>query len=184
VPVRRRIFPAGRWTEATYAGHYEKTLLPSVGGGSMPTVLDLFPEKVKVETKPSRFLPNTPCWTWTGRVSKKGYPGVIYKGKKWRVNRLSLALRGEDMSDPAVLACHTCDNTLCCNPEHLFPGSASQNRLDRIKWAATLTLQEMNEIRLSRLPEKVLAKRYKVTPNQVKAIRPRIRQVYDKPVFR
>lgn len=38
---------------------------------------------------------------------------------------------------PAAFACHTCDNPGCCNPSHLYDGTAQQNSrdiTDRNRW--------------------------------------------------
>lgn len=72
------------------------------------------------------------CWLWTGPRDRKGY------------GRLSRGRRGEGMVSahraawelahgpiPAgMFVCHRCDNPPCCNPAHLFVGTASDNNRD------------------------------------------------------
>jgi len=34
---------------------------------------------------------------------------------------------------PTLLVCHTCDNTVCVNPEHLFQGDEFDNAQDKVR---------------------------------------------------
>ena len=135
------------------------------------SILDIFPARIRVTVEPSRFLPNTPCWEWLGAQPDQ-YGRVMYEGVNWATHRLSYFLWNGDFGGKPMV-CHTCDNKPCCNYEHLFPGTASDNNLDRIKWSGTLSFEELSEIRYSTLPDKVLARKFRITPNQVTLIRPR-----------
>ena len=33
-----------------------------------------------------------------------------------------------------IHVCHACNNSKCSNPEHLYWGTASENRMDRVKY--------------------------------------------------
>ncbi len=33
----------------------------------------------------------------------------------------------------SLYVCHTCDNEICCNPHHLFLGTASDNAIDMVR---------------------------------------------------
>lgn len=138
------------------------------------TVIDLFPGRICVSNQPSRFLPNTPCWNWTGTKDRGGYGIVVYERRPWRVHRLSYWLRHGDLRGKRCV-CHTCDNPPCCNPDHLFLGTDSENAFDRIKWSGTLTPEHLEAIRASTLPDRVLARKFRITPNQVQMIRPHFR---------
>jgi hypothetical protein len=78
--------------------------------------------------------PKTDCWEFLGTIGYNGYASIWYLGKMQRVNRLSAHLYlGLDLEDESQLACHKddlCSNRRCWNPDHLYVGSHSDNRLD------------------------------------------------------
>lgn len=66
------------------------------------------------------------CWEWQGRVGTHGY-GVLGD------HSLSHRTAYEVFIGPIPhqdIVCHKCDYRLCCNPEHLFVGSHSDNSRD------------------------------------------------------
>lgn len=71
------------------------------------------------------------CWPWTASLDRHGYGQFNVGGRRiQRAHRVAL-----DLSLPAgvpadKLACHTCDNPVCCNPRHLYVGTKSTNLLD------------------------------------------------------
>jgi hypothetical protein len=75
--------------------------------------------------------PSTGCWNWTGRLSKKGYGRMHYRGKEITVARRSMMLfRNIALDDPRHVL-HTCDNKRCFNPAHLYMGTNADNVRDR-----------------------------------------------------
>lgn len=90
-------------------------------------LIDRFWAKVRV-------LGPDDCWEWTANKNKGyGQLKVPKTRKDVRANRLSLMIRdGVWNSDPKKIACHTCDNPPCCNPNHLFWGSHQDNSDDKI----------------------------------------------------
>lgn len=70
------------------------------------------------------------CWPWQGAANEREYGRVRYHGKEWKAHRLAWKLTFGDPGDLDV--CHTCDNPPCCNPRHLFLGTAQDNADDMV----------------------------------------------------
>lgn len=72
------------------------------------------------------------CWGWSGSRVKAGYPRVsMFKGVEARGNRVSFVLANGRLPNKEVVA-HSCDNPECCNPDHLFEATHSENILDAV----------------------------------------------------
>lgn len=70
------------------------------------------------------------CWPFTGKVNNRGRPYFACNGKKHLVYRFVYELvNGVDTLKDKV-ARHTCDNEICCNPNHIVPGDHQQNMND------------------------------------------------------
>lgn len=78
-------------------------------------------------------LPDAPgCWLWTGQVTLAGYGRVAVNrlGIKSLVHRVIY----EHFVGPipqGMQVCHHCDVPCCCNPGHLFVGTAQDNSDDK-----------------------------------------------------
>lgn len=65
------------------------------------------------------------CWPWLADKDKDGY-GLFKQGSKTRrASRIACGAAG------SMFALHSCDNPPCCNPKHLFEGTALDNARDR-----------------------------------------------------
>lgn len=71
------------------------------------------------------------CWEWLGQKITFGYGEVYFRNKRWRTHRLSVWLfKGH--FDLSLDVCHTCDNKICCNPDHLWVGTHRENMIDHV----------------------------------------------------
>lgn len=73
--------------------------------------------------------PYTECWIWRKSRSGVGYGDFRLNGEHWQAHRAAyFAFVGPIPDGMHVL--HRCDVRLCCNPDHLFLGTNSDNILD------------------------------------------------------
>jgi len=75
------------------------------------------------------------CWLWRGAISSKGgqYPYGSFRIRRTEsampAHRVAFRLaHGLEAEKAAPYLHHTCENTLCVNPAHLQPQSASEHR--------------------------------------------------------
>ena len=123
--------------------------------------------------------PNGDCLEWTGGCYPSGYGGTLAYGKMWGTHRLALHLEGIDVTGHYVL--HSCDNRLCCNPDHLRLGTPQDNMDDKVSrdrqalgsnhGSAKLTEQDVLDIRaISGMTQQAIADRYGVTKTAINLV--------------
>ena len=115
-------------------------------------------------------LPWSGCWLWVGYTEPNGY-GRYGRGRTLAHRLVYWLTTG---ISPAQLL-HTCDQPSCVNPEHLKPGTQSDNIRDMyLKCRGPfqiLTPEDVLAIRVSEEKGTALAKKYGVTHQQIYSIR-------------
>jgi hypothetical protein len=128
------------------------------------------------------------CWEWTASRKDGDWYGAFHIGGRRveRTHRVSWVLcHGPIPSGKSVL--HTCDNSICVRPDHLYLGTQLDNVRDRVQrgrsnsavgerqWAAKLTPAQVIMIRAlsseMELTREYLSRMYGVTPSHIGKIR-------------
>lgn len=87
-----------------------------------PILSERFWSKVSVQQK-------SKCWTWNGAKNNYGYGVLMVDGKSQKASRVAFFLRNGKWPRHA---CHSCDNPICCNPDHIFDGTHQDNMTDMV----------------------------------------------------
>lgn len=76
------------------------------------------------------FILGSSCWPYIGRIDG-GYGKFDCNGRAYLAHRI--AFKDHYHVDIAnYLICHSCDNPVCCNPNHLYKGSSKDNVTDSV----------------------------------------------------
>lgn len=113
------------------------------------------------------------CWYWLGYVANDGYARYGYGHKV--ASRVSYQVFKGPIPE-GLCICHTCDNPLCVNPDHLWAGTRKENMVDMVKKGRNgikLTKDDVLAIRASTLSAVKLAGVYRVSSKNINYIRNR-----------
>lgn len=70
------------------------------------------------------------CWLWQGFRGEKGYGSTAWRRRSISVHRgMYIEVHGVTLTTEQVV-CHSCDVRNCCNPDHLWLGTAADNVMD------------------------------------------------------
>lgn len=127
------------------------------------------------------------CWLWTGRINKRQHTNKIAYGGMSMRNREHLAHRlmyefFYGVHPGKLEVCHTCDNTICVRPSHLFLGTHTDNMRDMMRKKrlihrkgekhplAKLTDADIPKIRSAPGTQKEIAAQFGVTHSMISLI--------------
>lgn len=123
--------------------------------------------------------PNTGCWLWSGSLVTKGYGAFRLNGKSVMAHRVSYKMYNGEIGLMHVL--HKCDCPSCVNPDHLFLGTDTDNKIDmenkgrRVRGSLSpmskLTETDIISIRESKMPGFVIAKKYGVSQSVISRVK-------------
>ena len=124
--------------------------------------------------------PSSCCWEWTVSKSSNGYGQFRLHKQMVGAHRIAYTLaKGEIPKD--LIVRHTCDNRLCCNPDHLILGTHTDNMADMLERkrqakgegnsSCKLTPKQVMEIYNSPLPQDEIAKLYNIAQTNVSSIK-------------
>lgn len=78
----------------------------------------------------------TGCIEFIGHKSKFGYGKILFRGKIVEAHRVAWILAGRDIPPETPCVLHNCpagDNPACCNAEHLWLGTRTDNNTDKAR---------------------------------------------------
>lgn len=141
----------------------------------------------EIERFHQKYEKTNSCWVWTAGT-RPNSKGALYgrhwtdDGKSIGAHRFSYLIHYGDPGE--MFVCHSCDNPLCVNPDHLFLGSHKDNMRDMVnkgrsftgsgeskKGRAKLTNKQAINIRNSDLSQSKLAAIYGVSQTTIGRIK-------------
>lgn len=144
-----------------------------------PSIIERFEDKI--------FYSPDGCWYWTAyqtadSTNPHGNYGVFgLNGKSILAHRMSYLLyKGE--IPKGKLVCHSCDNSICVNPYHLWLGTSQDNMNDMVKKRRSSygelrhnsKLKSIDILRIRQLHPEInqseIARQYGVTPSIINLI--------------
>lgn len=131
--------PDGLRTQCKKCSKHHHTIRNNKIENGLPTV------KSENERFEEKFIKGPGCWNWIASKFKSSGYGKFRteKGLTSYAHRKSYEFYNGTIKK-GMHICHTCDNRLCVNPEHLFQGTAKDNVHDMIKKGRRVTSNGSN----------------------------------------
>lgn len=113
--------------------------------------------------------PNSGCWLWlrSTNASRSGYGygyGIARRdGARQLIHRASYEIYVGAIPE-GMHVLHRCDNTLCCNPHHLFIGTNDDNIADKIAKGRTIKGEDSHNHKLVESEVREIRQKYN-SPN-------------------
>jgi hypothetical protein len=129
-----------------------------------------------------RHRDNEGCVIWPFAKTASGYGHLRFEGTETSAHRVICVLVKGPPPSPNYDAAHSCNNRLCCNPNHVRWATKKENQADRIAGgtdgigtrnsACLITESDVREIRRLRgqIDQIALAKMFGITKSNVSAI--------------
>lgn len=121
------------------------------------------------------------CWMWLQSVDRNGYGRTFWDGRCTQAHRIAWQIINGPIPK-GIQILHTCDNSSCVNPTHLYAGSHRDNMNDMVRRSrlprgirhhrARLSEADVKEIRASAAgsSQSAIAKRFGITQSHVRKI--------------
>lgn len=106
------------------------------------------------------------CWIWKGSKFTDGYGRIHVDGKPRRLHRLIFEMATREKIPTGLLVCHTCDTPLCCNPDHLFLGTPSDNHHDAMRKGRHTKGEKVNTCKLTEQQVLEIRRRWEQSPKK------------------
>lgn len=87
------------------------------------------------------------CWLWAGAMNK-GYGQIVVGRQSFRAHRIAWEMENGPIPEGAMIR-HTCDNAACVRPDHLLPGTNTDNMRDMVERGRSLQGERHPRVKLA-----------------------------------
>lgn len=104
------------------------------------------------------------CWNWSRAVNRdnRGTLKIRHNGVEQNIYVARIAFKLATGIDPVgFVVAHTCDNPRCCNPDHLFKATQTENVIDKVNKSRQARGRQMPFARLSDEVVAIIRKEYR-----------------------